>query len=88
MSVRVNPSGETTRREPLGTRPCVSRRELRRLANLARRAEAALGPGQYLEWGLAARELYLLQSSPIRPTPIPSLQTKSTRTDPESQIPS
>jgi pyruvate,water dikinase len=68
-AVRADPASGTTRREPvaaeLADRACLGQEELGRLADLARRAEDALGPGQDVEWALAGAELHLLQSRPI-----------------------
>ena len=98
-AVRADPASGTTRREPvaaeLATRACLGQDELRRLADLARRAEDALGAGEDVEWALAGAELHLLQSRPIgtpkRPTDITPNQPDShpSSSDPphETEVP-
>jgi pyruvate,water dikinase len=69
LAVRLDPAAGTTHQQPvddgLALRPCLAPRDLQRLAALAQRVEATLGPGRDIEWALAGGELYLLQSRPI-----------------------
>jgi pyruvate,water dikinase len=62
------PDGGTVER-PLepgeGGRQTLTEDELRRLAELGRTSQEALGGPQDIEWALAGGELYLLQSRPV-----------------------
>ncbi len=93
IAVRIDPAAGATRRESvsaaIATRPCLSARELERLAELARRAEDALGRGQDVEWAFAHDQFHLLQSRPIGTPERPHADAnKSTGTDPHGRIPS
>jgi pyruvate,water dikinase len=45
--------------------PLLTKEQLGRLAGLAARVEAVLGPGQDIEWALAGGEICLLQARPV-----------------------
>lgn len=92
LALRVDSAAGTTRREPvdtaMATRPCLNPGELGCLADLARRAEQALGAGQDVEWALSRGELHLLQSRPIGTPGRPHrLDSKSTGAGPSWSVP-
>ncbi len=72
MAVRLDAAGGTTEVPITDTAlvhgPCLDSVALRRLAALGRACEELFGPGQDVEWALAAGEVFLLQSRPITST--------------------
>ena len=66
-SWRVGPDGkpEIDHSETEANRPALTRRQVQRVARLARRVSAAVGTPQDIEWAIKGRSLYLLQSRDI-----------------------